>query len=160
MKTLVLLFCFAVSSFAQINDTMKNEIKIQQSLLTLNDQDPEENIQVDTMPRPLSPIAPKYPESARKLGVEATVWLKLIVNEKGEASKIVVIHSNLSSSGTATEKEAAVALNDLNAAAVDAAKQWKFNPAVLNGKSVKVWVTVPFKFKLDSPHKDEKKNIK
>jgi protein TonB len=35
-----------------------------------------------------------------------------------------------------------------NQAAVAAAKQWTFKPAVLNGKPVAVWVMVPFRFKL------------
>jgi TonB family protein len=125
----------------------------------IEEQDPSENIQVDTMPSPISSIAPKYPEIARKLGVEAMIWLKLVINEKGEASKVVVFKSNLINAGKGTANEAEAALNELNAAAVDAARQWKFNPAVLNGKPVKVWVTLPFKFKLDGS-KPEKKNEK
>lgn len=129
---------------------------------TIDEQDPSENVQVDTMPRPTSYLAPNYPANARKLGVEATIWLKMVINEKGEASKIVVFKSNLSnnegknSENQTPSKEVSVALDSLNAAAVATAKQWKFTPAVLNGKPTKVWVTIPFKFRLEPSKPDSK----
>ncbi len=39
---------------------------------------------------------------------------------------------------------------DLVASTISAAKKWKFTPAMLSGKPVKVWVTIPFKYKLSS----------
>jgi len=149
---IMLILAICMVGFSQL----KNEQSFALSS-TIDEQDPPENIQVDTMPSATSYAGPKYPESARKLGVEATIWIKLVVNEKGEASKVVVFNTKLLNEGKGSEKENADALNDLNGAAVDAAKQWKFNPAILNGKPIKVWVTVPFKFRLDSAHKEEKK---
>ena len=37
-----------------------------------------------------------------------------------------------------------------NQASIDAAMKWKFSPAILKGKPVAVWVTVPFKFRLNN----------
>lgn len=132
---------------------------------TVEEQDPPENIQVDTMPRPTSPISPKYPESARKLGIEGEVWLKLVVDEKGNASKISVVRSHIindekGSEKNVTSKESYAALDDLTTAAIEAAKNWKFSPAVLNGTPTKVWVTLPFKFKLDNAKMEHKKGKK
>lgn len=153
MKYLILLLLsMSVVSFSQSSAEQSFAMSS-----TIDEQDPPESIQVDTMPRPISPVAPKYPESARKLGVEAMIWLKMVINEKGDASKVVVFRSNTLSEGKGTEKETAAALSDLNAAAVDAAKQWKFTPAVLNGTPVKVWVTLPFKFKLDASKPEKNK---
>jgi len=147
---IMLLLTICMAGFSQ----SKNEQSFALSS-TIDEQDPPENIQVDTMPRPTSYTAPKYPESARKLGIEGEVWLKLVVDEKGNASKISVVRSHIInnekvSGKNVTSKEAYAALDDLTAAAIEAAKNWKFNPAVLNGKQTKVWVTLPFKFKLDS----------
>lgn len=156
MKYIVLLMS-TICLIGYSQSTVEKTIALSSAI---DEEDPQENIQVDTMPRPVTPISPKYPESARKLGIEGIVWLKLIVNEKGEAAKIVVFRSNITNPGKGTEAEGTVALNELNASAVDAAKQWKFNPAVLNGKPIKVWVTVPFKFKLDNSKQEQKTDKK
>ncbi len=106
-----------------------------------DDQDPPENIQVDKMPVPISSAAPAYPELLRKAGIEGMVWLKLIVDQNGNPMKVSVVRSESNAKdGNAFPFEQA---------AINAVYSWKFSPAVLNGKPVKVWVTVPFKFKLD-----------
>lgn len=156
MKYLVMLL-LTISMIGFSQSAIENSFALSS---TIDEQDPQENIQVDTMPRPITPIAPKYPEIARTLGIEGMVWLKLIVSEKGEAAKIVVFRTNITNPGKGTDVEVAEATEKLNASAVDAAKQWKFNPAVLNGKPVKVWVTVPFKFKLDNSKQEQKTNKK
>jgi TonB family protein len=158
MKKILTLMFFSVSILFSQSMT-ENAIP---PIFVDDGQDPPENIKVDKMPQTVAPVAPKYPERARKLGLEGMVWLKLVVDEQGNATKISVEKSNLTNEKQGSEKtvkssEADSALIDLNNAAIDAAKKWKFTPAVLNGKSVKVWVTVPFKFKLDAGHKEEKK---
>ena len=158
MKTILISILFSVSLLFSQSIT-ENSLSLAS---VIDEQDPQENIQVDKMPKPVTPVSPKYPESAKKLGVEGMVWLKLVVNEEGNPTKINVVKSNIlndkpDAAKIDLSKEVTDALTDLQNAAIEAAKQWKFTPAVLNGKPIKVWVTVPFKFKLDSGHKEEKK---
>lgn len=100
---------------------------------------PPEFLPVEKQPMSIKNPAPLYPESARRRGMEGIVWLKLVVDEQGDVGKIEIAKADAS--------------GDLINAAMDAAKQWKFTPAIWGGKPVKVWVSVPFKFTLDSAGK-------
>lgn len=75
-----------------------------------------------------------YPVSAKDAGVEGKVFVKVIIDEKGN-----VVHTKI--------------LNGIGGGcdemAVDAIKQTKFNPGKQNDHPVKVQVTIPIMFKLD-----------
>jgi len=122
------------TSPAETGSTAPIELMLAQAV---NRQAPPENsVPVEKQPTPLkghTPI-PVYPEMARHTGVEGIVWVKLWVDERGDARKAVVIQSDH---------------EIFNQASIDAAIQWKFEPARLRGKPVAVWVTLPMKFKLD-----------
>jgi len=94
---------------------------------------PEDFVPVDKQPVPTYRVNPVYPDSARRTGLEGTVWLKALVDTDGMVKKAVV------------EKSDNRIFND---AAIQALLQWKFVPAMLDGKSVRVWAMVPFHFKL------------
>ena len=68
-----------------------------------------------------------------RAGLKGTVYVKILVDKDGKPKKAVVIKST-------TEI--------FNDAAVEAAMQFIFTPAVMNNGPVKVWVAIPFKFKL------------
>ena len=74
-----------------------------------------------------------YPEDAKKNNVEGKVFIKIIVDEKGN-----VENAEVSQSAGAS----------LDAAALKAAKQCKFIPAQKDGKNVRCEVTLPIQFKL------------
>jgi TonB family protein len=95
---------------------------------------PPDFVPVDKQPVPIKNPAPVYPVIARRAGIEGTVWVKIWVDETGKVRKAQVIK---------TDKDI------LNQSAINAAIQWTFTPAILNGKPVAVWVSVPFKFKLN-----------
>jgi TonB family protein len=78
---------------------------------------------------------PTYPRMAAAKKVEGTVILRILVSETGDAADVQVLRPAGGSMG-------------LNEAAVAAAKEWKFQPAVKDGKRVKVWMTYPIVFKL------------
>lgn len=254
MKTILIFLCLVVYSSAQINDTLKNEIKIQQTLLVSDEQnqkgniagtvidvvtktpiagvrveilgtdkfsitskdgqysildvskgfyqikaiakgynsetqnnvavengiaqrvfftlkmnsvDPPDFVPVDVQPQPLpgSNPAPKYPLIAKLEKVEGVIWIRLIVDEDGIVKKTEVLKKtftkeNVEINSTNASLSTKVATDSLTTTALDAASRWKFTPALLKGDPVKVWVSIPFKFKLDSPHKDEKKEKK
>jgi len=90
-------------------------------------------VPVDKQPVPLSSVNPVYPDSARRAGIEGTVWVKALVDTDGAVKKAVVMRSD----------------NQIfDTAAIDAIMKWKFTPAIDKGKFVRVWVMVPFHFKL------------
>ncbi|MEJ2637734.1 MAG: M56 family metallopeptidase [Calditrichia bacterium] len=84
-------------------------------------------------PTVLKRVEPVYPENSRKAGEEGMAVIKILVNEQGNVEKTEVVKA---------------LTPDLTNAAEEAAKQFKFTPAQLDGKPVKVWMTVPFLFKL------------
>lgn len=251
MKIISLLFCFAVFSFAQISDSLKDEILMRQTLLftekqkttgeivgsvidaatkmpiekakveilgtgksvttgkdgqyslsdiskgfyqikasakgfssevqnnievennviqklffslTMNPVDPPDFVAVEKQPQPLlghSP-SPQYPLIAQRDSVEGVIWIKLVVDEDGIVKKTQVLKKTFTKNNVEIDLEHAklstkAAADSLTITVLDAASRWKFSPAILKGEPVRVWVSIPFKFKLDSPYKEDKK---
>lgn len=78
--------------------------------------------------------APRYPEDARKQGQAGLVLIWIEVLADGRVGNVRIA----SSSGFAM----------LDAAALDAARRWKFKPAEAQGQAVRSEVEVPFDFTL------------
>ncbi len=78
--------------------------------------------------------APYYPQNAKRKGIQGKVLLSVIVKTDGSAGAIQISKSSGS--------------NDLDEAALDAVKQWKFIPAKNKGQLVQASVIVPVEFKL------------
>ncbi len=76
----------------------------------------------------------KYPEIARKVGIEGRVIVHVLVDEKGNVVKTKILKS-LGHSGC-------------DEAAVNAIRSVKWKPAKQRDKPVKVWVSIPVIFKL------------
>jgi protein TonB len=77
-------------------------------------------------------VAPSYPPNAMRMQVEGNVELVATISKIGNISNIKVV------SGDA----------QLTKAAVDAVKQWKYKPYLLNGEPVEIQTQVTIKFKL------------
>jgi protein TonB len=77
---------------------------------------------------------PRYPDEARKNGIEGTVILRVEVRENGTVGTIVVFQS----SGAAV----------LDRAAIDAVATWHFEPSRVNGRSQPSTVALPIRFVL------------
>jgi periplasmic protein TonB len=77
-------------------------------------------------------VNPKYPEDARQAGVQGTVVLRILVSKAGEVSKIELISGD----------------QMLAPAAIEAVRQWKYKPYLLNGNPVEVDTTVQVNFTL------------
>jgi protein TonB len=99
------------------------------------DEDPAMDafIPYEKGPEIVKKVIPKYPEMALRAGLEGTVWVKILVDKDGKPKKAVVIKSTV---------------EILNDAAVEAAMQFVFTPAVMNNGAVRVWVAIPFRFYL------------
>ena len=94
---------------------------------------PKDFVLYDTAPEVVNQVQPKYPELATRAGLEGVVWTNVWISESGDVVEAKVMKS-----------EAEI----FNQVALDAAKQWKFKPAMANGKPVATWVAIPFKFRL------------
>ncbi|MFN8587604.1 MAG: energy transducer TonB [Candidatus Eisenbacteria bacterium] len=91
-----------------------------------------ERVAVDSLPVPVTKVAPIYPDAARNAGLKGTVMVSALVGRDGLVKDMKLAES----------------VNGLDAAALVAVRQWKFRPAQRAGKPVAVWVSVPVEFKL------------
>ena len=79
-------------------------------------------------------VKPRYPESARRAGVQGVTTLRVRVLENGKVGDVIVDQS--------------AGFRDLDLAAMDAVKKWLFEPARQGKSAVAVWVLLPVKFEL------------
>jgi TonB family protein len=86
-----------------------------------------------TGPEVIEKVNPRYPEEARKEKIMGQVIVKTVINEKGTVDAVEVLES---------PDEL------LSEAAVEAARQWTFQPALCDGRPVGVYYDLTFKFKL------------
>ncbi len=102
---------------------------------TYPDVIPEPNtfVPAEKYPEAVKRVEPDYPVVAVKAGIEGTVTVQVYVGASGRVRKAVVL------------KTSAEILND---AALAAASKWVFTPALMNRSPVGVWVSIPFRFKL------------
>ncbi|MGB3340212.1 MAG: energy transducer TonB [bacterium] len=89
---------------------------------------------VEVKPQPVFNPIPKYPELAKQAGIEGTTVIKMLVDIDGSVMEVKI----LKSSGNQMLDQSALA----------AAKNSKFTPAKQRDKFVRVWVSRPFRFKL------------
>ncbi|BCT93724.1 hypothetical protein LYSHEL_27510 [Lysobacter helvus] len=87
-----------------------------------------------TMPVPVSSPSPRYPQRAMRRNETGTVRLAVDVGPDGVPSDVRVESSSLS--------------RDLDKAAVDAVRRWRFKPAMRGGQAVAETIVVPVEFKL------------
>jgi periplasmic protein TonB len=82
-------------------------------------------------PRLLSSVIPAYPASAKQFNVQGDVQIRTTIDEFGRVKQMKVI------SGPSL----------LQRAAMDALRQWKYEPTKLDGKPVPVEIVVTVKFR-------------
>ncbi len=123
----------------KMNFTIKPMNKIQTYKVTIEFDDfypirGDEFDPFEVMPEMVHHVLPKYPRLAKTAGIQGRVWIKALVNIKGDVVKAEVAKT----SGT-------IALDD---SALIVAKENKFKPAKQNGKTVACWTTYKEEFKL------------
>ncbi len=89
---------------------------------------------VDEPPVPIKTHAPAYPEDLRQRGVSGVAMITAVVDESGT---VLAAESNKASH------------EHFKQPAIDAVKHWKFKPAQLAGKPVKVRINIPVQFSVD-----------
>jgi protein TonB len=85
-----------------------------------------------TAPVKIADVAPIYPVIARNAHIQGVVILEAVLDIHGRVESVSVLRS----------------LPLLDQAAVDAVRQWRFTPALLNGEAVPVVMTVTVNFTL------------
>jgi periplasmic protein TonB len=78
-------------------------------------------------------VDPVYPEAARKARLEGDVVLEAVITSRGEIEEVRVVKSG----GFL-----------LDASAKEAVERWNYRPATLNGRAVRVLLTVTISFRL------------
>jgi protein TonB len=94
---------------------------------------PDEFVPVEEQPELVMKKAPEYPTLAREAGIEGTVVLRLLVGKDGKVRDVIV--------GQGVSEV-------LDEAAIAAAREYVFKPAIQNKNPVAVWVAIPFRFSL------------
>jgi len=82
-------------------------------------------------PVPLRPILPRYTEPARRAGMQGTVIVEAIIDEKGNATNVRILRG---------------LPMGLDRAAVEAIQQTRFKPAMIGSRPVKVYFTLTVNF--------------
>jgi TonB family protein len=80
--------------------------------------------------RAITKVKPAYPPTAKKMNATGTVEVEITISEAGLVVEATAISGHLA----------------LRSAAVDAARKWVFNPAILNGAPVRVKSVLTFVF--------------
>ncbi|HXX24985.1 MAG TPA: M56 family metallopeptidase [Terriglobia bacterium] len=82
----------------------------------------------------ISRVKPDYPASAQQQGIEGTVILRAVIEMNGRVLSLKADND---------------ADPDLVTAAMDAVRQWRYTPMLLNGEPVEVVTTITVGFRLD-----------
>jgi TonB family protein len=86
-------------------------------------------------PAKTADVRPAYPQALRDAGVEGVVPLGALIGKDGSVASVRVLTTR--------------AHPDLAAAAVDAVRQWRFTPTLLNGEAIEIYLTVTVRFSLE-----------
>jgi len=98
-----------------------------------DDGPPPDFVPYEKGPEIVKQVKPTYPDLALRAGLEGNVIVKVWVDKEGKVRKVVVLKS-----------DAPI----FEEAALEAARQYVFTPAVMQKGPVSVWVSIPFRFRL------------
>ncbi len=88
------------------------------------------------MPRKLVDVRPVYPVSMRAAGRDGVVPIEAVIGRDGTVTTVRVLTAKVNP--------------DFAIAAVDAVRQWKLSPTLLNGAPVEVVMNVSVTFNLSN----------
>jgi len=87
-------------------------------------------IHVEALPMPIDTVPPAYPPDAVSREIQGTVGVEVLVGTDGTVDDAQILKS----------------IPELDSAALEAARKWRFKPAIARGKPVAAWVAVPVRF--------------
>lgn len=92
-------------------------------------------IAFEEAPVPVRSVDPVYPELARRAGLEADIWIKVLIDTNGNVRDVLIANSSERTAG-------------FEQSAKKAAYSTVWKPAIANGQPVAVWVTYKVSFRL------------
>jgi protein TonB len=96
---------------------------------------PDQFVPFEEAPVQITSVQPKYPELAQRANIQGTVWVKALVDKEGKVRDVLIVKDSGANAG-------------FEEAAIEAAKQTVWKPAISNGQPIAVWVTYKVEFKL------------
>ncbi len=90
--------------------------------------------EVDKMPEPIATGQPMYPYRARRLGIEGAVKIRFLVNKSGKTDLFKILEADPP--------------EEFNNAVEKTVENWKFKPAIKDGRAVETWVETTIRFQL------------
>ncbi len=96
---------------------------------------PDQFVPFEEAPVQIEVVTPKYPDLAQRANIEGVVWVKALVDKEGSVRDVIIVKASGANAG-------------FEEAAIDAAKQTVWKPAISNGQPIAVWVTYKVEFKL------------
>ncbi len=91
--------------------------------------------QVDTIPMPTFKAPPRYPYRAKRMGLEAVVRVKFLVDKEGRVSEVTILSASVQ--------------DVFDESVINAISSWKYSPGELMGKKVATMVTTEIIFKME-----------
>ncbi len=101
------------------------------------EEDPPMFMAVEKMPAFVNQIKPSYPEIAKRAGIEGLVVVNVLIGKDGRPIKARILKKKPADS------------NIFDEAATSALMRSSYSPGIQNGRPIKVWLTVPMRFKLN-----------
>jgi periplasmic protein TonB len=95
---------------------------------------PSDGITRTAIPRGGYQVRPSYPASARRLGIQGTTLLRLYVDTEGRVAEVAI--------------ERSAGHQDLDDAAAQAVRRWRFEPGRRGSEPTGMWVLLPVEFRL------------
>jgi TonB family protein len=83
----------------------------------------------------ISHVRPDYPEELRRLGIQGTVVLRAVISKQGDLLNLAAVNTDVHPR--------------LATAALEAVRQWRYQPTLLNGEPVEVLTTITIDFSLE-----------
>jgi protein TonB len=84
-------------------------------------------------PRKVRHVNPAYPDVAKQARVQGVIVLECLITAEGDVGRVTVLRG----------------IPLLSQAAIDAVRQWRYAPTVVEGRPVPVILTVTVNFRLD-----------
>ncbi len=91
--------------------------------------------EVDRMPQAVAAAQPLYPYRAKRRGIEGRVEVRFLVDTRGRTSLFEILQSEPP--------------GEFDQTVMKTVKNWKFKPAIKDGRPVETWVKNTFVFKLE-----------